>query len=207
MDIMVDILERRRSQTDRLTEADNRWLRERGGIDPAERLILWDNWIRKLLEKVLVWPKAESARLRLQGQCAAELKVMVRQLAGRGWLLDGHVLAQHVRALLEPIGEAQRAGKVEDFWPFFRASVSRYVGTNAEEIQQDARRSGGDEGVQAIGSLLGGVINQLQRGPSMVELLNQRAGEIAQAKADLREKAKARKAACKAAADRQQELF
>jgi hypothetical protein len=108
------------------------------------------------------------------------MTVMVRQLAGRGWLLDGEALAAHVHAVLKPIAQAQRSGKVADFYPYFRASVSRYVGANAEEIQHHARRTGTDEGARTVGDILSGL---RIRGATMTELLAQRAGEIAQAKA------------------------
>lgn len=170
---------------DRIREeagAEELWLRERAGIEPAERLQSWDRWLKRKLLAALVWPEAPAARERLLGQCAAEMTVLARQLRGRGWLLDGKALAAHIDAVLAPIGKAQRAGKVGDFWPYFRAAVSRYVGANAEEIQQFARRSGADEAVQSIGAILGGL--RVVREASMVELLSDRAEEIATAKAE-----------------------
>lgn len=155
-------------------EADDRWLRERAGIDPEERRASWRRWLRKELEKALQWPSNPAARARLLGQCAAEMTVMARQLRGRGWLLDGAALAVHVRACLAPIGEAQRDGKVRDFYPYFCASVSRYVGANAEEIQAHARRTGADEAAQSMAaalSALGLSRSAAAQGPSMVELL------------------------------------
>lgn len=206
MNVLGQYLDDRDDRAHQLTEADNRWLRERGGVDPAERLERWDRWVKAALLKALVWPKDSAKRERLLGQCAAELTVMVRQLRGRGWLLDGDALAGHVRAAIEPVGKAQQQGKVGDFWPYFKAAVARYVGAHAEEIQTHARRTGGDEGTQTIGAVLAGVVGRL-RGPSMTELLAQRDAEVAQAKT-LREQvaAKRREQACKAAAD-QAQLF
>lgn len=180
-------------------EADRRWLTERGGIDPAERLQRWDAWLAQTLQKTLQWPANPAARARLVGQCSAEITTMVRHLAGRGWLLDGEALAGHVRAVLAPIAAAQKAGKIGDFYPYFRAAVSRYVGANAEEIQAEARRSGADEGARTVGEILSAL---RIRGASMTELLAQRSREIAEAKAEtLRERqarARAKEAACKA---------
>lgn len=185
MNVLGSYLEAREDARHDQSEADNRWLQERTGIDPAERLQSWDRWIRRTLATTLVWPHNEAARDRLLGQCAAEMTTVAKQLRGRGWLLDGKALAGHVAALLEPIAKAQRAGKVGDFWPYFRASVSRYVGANAEEIQQQAKRTGADEGIRSIrsiGSILGGL--SIIQTPSMTELLATRAAEVLQVKAE-----------------------
>jgi hypothetical protein len=188
-------------------EADRRWLTDRGGIDPAERLLKWDAWLSRTLRSTLQWPSSPAARERLIGQCMAEITTMVRHLAGRGWLLDGDALAAHVRTVLAPIATAQKAGKIGDFYPYFRAAVSRYVGANAEEIQAQARRTGADEGARTVGEIL----STLRiRGASMTSLLAQRSQEVAQAKAEtLRAKqarARAQQAACKADAQ-QPRLF
>lgn len=155
--------------------ADDLWLRERAGVDPAERRASWRRWLRKELEKTLQWPSNPTARARLIGQCMAELTVLARQLRGRGWLLDGAALAVHVRACLAPIAQAQRAGGVRDFWPYFRAAVSRYVGAHAEEIQAHARRTGADEGAQSMAAALAafGLGAAAPRAASMVELLTE----------------------------------
>jgi hypothetical protein len=114
--------------------------------------------------------------------------------------------------LLEPIAKAQKAQKVGDFWPYFRASVKRYVDANAEKIQALARRTGGDEGTRTFSEALAGLgiggAGAAQagrpgraRGPSMTELLAERAGEVSASKAQtLRERtarARAKHAACK----------
>jgi hypothetical protein len=205
MNVLQQLLDEREGRPVVQAEADDRWMRESAGIDPAERLLAWDRWLAGTLAKALQWPNDAARREKLIRQCAAEITGMAKQLRGRGWLLDGDALAKHVRALLAPIAVAQKAGKVGDFWPYFRASVGRYVGTNAEEIQAHARRSGADEGAQSFGAVLAGLglakNGPANRGPSLTELLAQRAGEVAQAKAEgLREKtarARAKKAACK----------
>lgn len=171
--------ERQREQR----EADERWLRERAGIDAAERLESWDRWIRGTLLAVLEFPPEVDARRRLLGQCAAEITVLAQQLRGRGWLLDGKALAAHVHALLAPIGKAQRAGKVGDFWPYFRAAVGRYVEANADSIQREAKRSGADESTVTMAAVLGGLsVLKVPPAESMTELLAARAAEIAESK-------------------------
>ena len=179
MNSIEQYLEDREQRAADTAEADDRWLRERGGIDPDERLQRWDTWLRKTLAETLQWPASKTAAFRLQCQCANEMTTMVRQLRGRGWLLDGDALAQHVRACLAPIAAQQRAGKVEDLWPYFRASIRRYVGANAEEIQLHARRTGADEGAQSMSALmtalnLGAVKPKAE---SLTELITRRAGE------------------------------
>jgi hypothetical protein len=184
--LRLDSLNERRTEQDR---ADDLWLRERAGIDPEERRASWRRWLRKTLETSLQWPEDTVAKERLIGQCAAELTVLARQLRGRGWLLDGAALAEHVRALLEPIAKAQRAGKVRDFWPYFGEAVSRYVGAHAEEIQAHARRTGADEAAQTMAGALAalGLHKAASKAPSMVEIITDRdtcARREKQAKAD-----------------------
>ena len=78
-------------------------------------------------------------------------------------------------------------GAVNDFWPYFRAAVGRYVGQHSDEIAAHARRTGSSEGAQAIGALLDGL--PVVKQASMTELLTERSGEIAsERKATLRER-------------------
>ena len=193
MNLLGRVLEERDERATETQAADDLWLRERAGIDPEERRASWRRWLRKELEKSLQWPKNETARERLIGQCAAELTVVARQLRGRGWLLDGAALAEHVRACLKPIATAQKKGAVGDFWPYFRASVRRYVGANAEEIQAHARRTGADDGTQTMAGALAalGIGKAAQRAPSMTEIL---ADHDAEARRDQAEKKDAAKA-------------
>lgn len=161
--------------------AEDLWLRERAGIDPEERRESWRRWLRKELETRLQWPSDEAAKARLIGQSMAELTTLARQLRGRGWLLDGKALAVHVRELLEPVGKAQRAGKVGDFWPYFRAAVRTYVGAHAEEIQAHARRTAADVGTTSFADALAGLgigKGSAPRGPSMTEIVADRGDQI-----------------------------
>jgi len=160
-------------------EADTRWLSQHAGIDPAERLMKFDAWLRGRLLKTFLWPKDEDARNRLLGQCAAEMRAMFRELLGRGWLLDGTALTQQINLLFAPIAKAQREGKVADFYPYFRTAVRRYVGLNAEEISAQAHRSGAHQGTQTFGAIVAGLKLGQQ---SLTELLGARAAEVAVAK-------------------------
>jgi len=185
MNAIEQYLEAREDRAAADAEADDNWMRERHGIDPVERLQRWDTWLRKTLAETLVWPSDKAAASRLQCQCAHEMTAMVRQLRGRGWLLDGDALAQHIRLCLKPIAEQQRAGKVADFYPYFRASIRRYVGANAEEIQLHARRTGADEGAQSMSALMGAFglgPAATRKGESLTELITRRAAETVAAK-------------------------
>lgn len=218
MDVIGQLLEEREARARAQSEADERWMRESAGVDAAERLLRWDRWVTGQLAGALRWPEDGAARERLIRQFAVELTVLARQLRGRGWLLDGVELAAHVRACLEPIAKAQKAGKVgvgRELWPYFRACVARYVGAHAEQIQALARRSGGDEGARTFSDALaglgfGGAGAGRERGASMTELIVTRAGEISEAKAEtLRERtarARAKQRACKGDAE-QAKLF
>jgi len=155
-------------------EAEDRWLHERAGIDPKERRLAFHTWVKGLLVKSLPLPTDTARRERLLGQCAAEVIVMCRQMRGRGWLLDGTVLATEVKACLDPITAYLRKGNVEDPFAYFRSSVRRYVGTHAEELKALAVRTGGDEGTQNMAAVMSGLgldrIGQ-QRPASMVEIV------------------------------------
>lgn len=187
--------------------ADARFLGE-CGVDPVERLQRWDAWLRRVLRESLRWPEDGVRADRLVGQCAAEVTGMVQALRGRGWLLDGEALAGHVRACLAPIAEAQATGKVGDFWPYFRASVGRYVGANAEEIQAQARSGGTDEGTMSVGAVMAAMgigRGRTAKGESLTELISRRATEVREAKSLRAQQAAKRRAAKEA--DGQGRLF
>lgn len=156
------------------SEAEDRWLRERAGIEPEERRAKFQAWVKAQIRKTFNLPGDEVRREKLVGQCANEITIMVRQLRGRGWLLDGEALAAEVTACLTPIGSYQRTGKVDDFWPYFRAGVRRYVGQNAERIQALARRTGADLADQSMGAIIASLgVNQIAKPApiSMTELV------------------------------------
>lgn len=159
--------------------------------DPAERLIKFDAWVRGELARRIDWTWAGAQRERRIEQCRLCLEKLVLDLWRRGWMLDGKKLARHIEAVLDAVARQQKAGKVQDFWAYFQASVNRYVGANAEELREEAMRAGTH--VSQLLNVLG--VRAAPTGPALPELIAQRAGEVAQAKEQtLREKiAKARK--------------
>lgn len=173
MNILQAVADAREDAASQQLAADENWLRARAGVDRTARLQAWRRWLRKTLEASLQWPENKPAKDRLIGQCMAEITRIAVQLRGRGWLLDGKALAEHVRALLEPIAKAQAAGSISDFWPYFRASVRCYVEAHAEQIQAEARGTGADEGITTMSDALAalGFGKPQARAESLTELL------------------------------------
>lgn len=179
MDVLSELLADRDGQNTATQAADDQWLRATADIDPEERRAAWRRWLWRHLEKELQWPADKATRDRLIGQCCQELTTLVRQLHGRGWLLDGAALAEHVRACLAPLATAQKKGAVGDFYPYFRATVRRYVGAHAETIQAQARRTGADEGAQTMAGALAalGIGTAKPRAKSLTEVIAERETE------------------------------
>ncbi len=172
------------------------------GNTPESRLLAFDRWLRLQLETRLDWTWAGAQRARRIEQCRIVLEQLVLDLWRRGWMLDGKVLARRITDLLDAVASYQRKGGVADFWAYFRSSVSRYVGANAEEIQAESRRLG-----THVGNVIAALGLQPQEGPALPELAAQRASEVADAKQlTLREKL-ARERARKAANAAQGELL
>ncbi|MEY4489711.1 MAG: hypothetical protein RIQ79_2219 [Verrucomicrobiota bacterium] len=170
-------VQERDARRESLAVAEARFLRERAGVDRRERLAAWREWVAKKLIADFILPADPAKRDRLIGQCTAELEVLVRQLFDRGWLIEGKRLAQVVGDCLAPIAAAQQAGKIGDFYPYFRSSVRRYVGANAEEIQQATRRDGAEAGAISIGAVMAGLVGRIA-GPSIVEVVGDRASYV-----------------------------
>lgn len=169
---------------DRLAQArslEARAQAERAWAMPSERaerrLLLFDRWVRLELEARLDWSKAGEQKARRLEQCRIELENLVLALELRGWHLDGHSLAGHIRDALNDVGKAQREGRVKDFWPFFKSVVDRYVGVNAEEIREEAMSAGAH-----VGQVLGDILRaQTARERSMPELIKERRKEQGEA--------------------------
>lgn len=160
-------------------------------LPPAERLQKFDDWLYLRLCQRIDWTWAGDtvAQGRRINQARNFVERMVLALWRRGWLLDGSRLAKHILAPLDAIADYQKRGVIENFWPYFCATIDRYVGVNSEEIQVEAKR---------IGASMAPILGQLtqilaQRSTSMTELLAQRAGEplLREKQAALRAKAKA----------------
>lgn len=177
MDVFNQFLESREAPTDWRPVA----------LPPEERLNRFDLWLfTKLREKLdWAWAGDEVAQGRRINQARFHVERLVLDLWRRGWLLDGSKLAARILDPLEKIAKYQRAGAIHEFWPYFCATMTRYVGVNSEEIQAEAL---------SIGATVGQLVADLgiKRGPkpvSLPELLAHRAEETANAReATLREK-------------------
>jgi hypothetical protein len=138
------------------------------------RLLKFDTWIRAELATRIDWAWAGTAKAKRIEQCRAQLERLVLALWRRGWMLDGAKLAKHLRTALDDVGAAQRAGRVKDFWPFFKSVVDKYVGLNSEEIQAEAMSNG--SAVSQVFELL------KKSAPSLPEAMAQRKDETIRAK-------------------------
>lgn len=145
---------------------------------PAERLLKFDAWVRRELAARIDWTWAGDLRERRIEQARIYLERLVLDLWRRGWFLDGRRLADRITQMLDTVAAYQRAGKVRSFWPYFCATVDRYVGLNSEELQAESMRAGASIG-QAMAAILKTATRQA---PTLPELLAQRAQEVAQAK-------------------------
>lgn len=177
-------------------------------LPAAERLQRFDRWLRAKLAERLDWSWAgdEAAQARRREQARVYLERLVLGLWRRGWLLDGSKLAARILDPLDKIAKYQKDGAIHEFWPYFCATVDRYVGANSEEIQDEARRVG-----STIGQIVGQLgLNKPQNAATLPELLARRASEVEDTRnVSLREKQAAlrRKEAEKAELERQPRLF
>jgi len=162
------------------------------GLKPEARMLSFDTWVLVELDYLLDWKWAGAAKDKRMQQCRIQIDTMILALWRRGWMLDGRRLADRITEMLHSIGKAQRAGQVHDFWPYFKASVSRYVGLNAEEIQAEAMSAGA-----AVGAVFQQLTRKLPAGPSLPELVAQRADETLRAKLSRQRAQEAQKAAQK----------
>lgn len=186
-------------------ETEARLMMDRVGLDRTERLRAWRAWAAKhLLGAFNHWPADQAARDHAVGLCIGELEVIAKHLHDREWLFNAKRLAQIVEQAVAPIAAAQAAKKIDDFFPYFRSSIRRFVGMNAEQLQQAAKRDGVD-GAAAIGDILAGVLGRVKT-PSLVEDIAGRRAENRQqpCKAHAR---RGRPAKFQAAADATGDLF
>lgn len=151
------------------------WLNH--GVDPAVRLLKFDAWVTRELATRLDWSWAGAAKEKRVQQCRVYLERLVLDLWRRGWMLDGHRLAAHLQKVLDSIGAYQRAGRVQEFWPYFRACVDRYVGANAEELRAEAMQAG-----VHMNQILSALTARRPAAPFLPELVAQRADEVSKAR-------------------------
>lgn len=136
------------------------FLKQNAGIERRQALRAWRAAAAELLAETFTWPTDPAKRSRLIGQCVGELEVMARQLFDRGWLLKEERLLEVARTCITPVAAAQTAGKIGDFWPYFRAAVRKFVPVHAEELQRLSRREGGAVGAADVFAAIAGVIGQ-----------------------------------------------
>lgn len=156
-------------------------------LPPEERLLRFDRWLTAKLSTLLNWEWAgdAAAQGRRIHQARVYIEGLVHGLWRRGWLLDGSKLAARIIDPLEKIAKYQKAGAIHDFWPYFCATIDRYVGVNSEEIQAEARSLGATMG-QLVADL---GLKRATIPVSLPELLARRAQEVARAReSGLREK-------------------
>lgn len=186
----------RRDRAEKMAERDRACREWMNQAAPAEvRLLRFDTWARRELELRLDWTWAGEQKTKRINQCRIEIEGLVCRLWERGWMLDGKRLAAHLQAALEDVSAAQKAGRVKSFWPFFQSVMQRYVGVNAEEIQNEA---------MSAGAHVAAVFEQLaKKAPTLPELMAQRRAETIR-EAQTRQR---RAEAVKAARDGQLGLF
>lgn len=172
-------LDRQLQKRDDAVAREAFFLKQAGGIERRDALRAWRAAAARLLSETLTWPADEARRTRLIGQCVGELEAMARQLFDRGWLLKQDRLLEVARTAVTPVAAAQAAGKIGDFWPYFRASVRRFVPVHAEELQRLARREGGAVGAADVFAALAGALGQ-RPAVTAVEAIGERHAERVQ---------------------------
>lgn len=160
------------------------------GIAPEKRLAAFDRWVIAELDRRLDWAWAGPHKVKRLHQCRVQIDGMILALWRRGWMLDGKRLADRVTEMLDAIGKAQRGGQVREFWPYFKAAVSRYVGLNAEEIRAEAMNAG-----QAVADVFSQLLRKQPAGPTLPELVAERAGETLRDRVNRHKAAEARREA------------
>ncbi len=148
----------------------------------GERLERFDRWLRFQLAKRIDWTWAgdPAKQEKRREQARIYVERMIFALWRRGWLLDGESLGKHIITPLDAVAKYQKEGKIKEFWPYFCATIDRYVGVNSEEIQIEAKTLGA-----VIASLWS---KSAQNTPSLTELLTRRASEVENERTALREK-------------------
>lgn len=143
------------------------FLQATAGLDRTVALRRWRRRCRATLLVTLRWPDDEQRREREVDNCVGLLQTIARHLYQRGWLLNEERLGELVKDFLKPIADAQKAGKVRELYPYFKAAVARYVPVNAEEIQRIAKRSGADAAASMESLVAGLAIPGLTRSRSV----------------------------------------
>lgn len=173
-------LDRQMQIRDQRVAREAQFLKAYGDVDRKQALRAWRAEAAALLGDTFThWATDPARRQRQIGQCIAELETMAQQLFDRGWLLKHDRLVEVARKAIEPVAAAQAAGKIGDFYAYFRASVLRFVPVNADELQKAARRDGTDSA--HAGDLMAALAGVLTSRPvSPVEAIGERREEARQ---------------------------
>jgi hypothetical protein len=173
-----------------LSPLANTWFRSEK--PPEERLLAFDTWLRVQLNIRLEWGWAGGAKEKRLEQCRLQINGMVLDLWRRGWMLDGLRLASRIMDMLDTIGKYQRTSLIRDFWSYFKVTVDRYVGLNAEEIQAEAMSMGA-----TAGQVFEALAKRVPGSCTIPELVAQRADETLREKLSRRRRTEGREAAQK----------
>jgi hypothetical protein len=191
---------------DQGTDREAHFLRQTAGIDRRAALRAWRTAAAHLLTQSFThWSPDAARRQRQIGQCLAELEVLARQLFDRGWLLKQDLLIETARTAIAPIAAAQAAGKIGDFFPYFRTVIRRYVPVNADQIQQVARRQGSSLAAADVFAGLVGLLRPAQITPT--EAIGERHAERVQEACKQPARGRGRPAKFQSAADETLDLF
>lgn len=175
-------LDRQKQIRDKGDAREAHYFRQSTGRELPDALRSWRAAAAKLLGDTFThWSADPAHRQRQIGQCIAELEVLARQLFDRRWLFTESTLLAIAQQAIAPVAVAQAAGKIGDFYPYFRTSVRRFVPINAEELQRAARLEGSDS-AHAAGDLMASLVGLLTpRQASPVEAVGERHAERVQA--------------------------
>ena len=109
---------------------------------PAERLVAFERWLYREMAQRLEWPEDRAAREKQIGQCRSFVMGAVGDLERHGFLFQPRELAILIREKLDAIGRLQKAGKVENLYPYFRAVWQTWVRCEADQLRERAKLCG-----------------------------------------------------------------
>jgi hypothetical protein len=111
-------------------------------IVPGARLAAFESWLFAEMHARLEWPVDAAARAKMIGQCRAFVMKAVADMDRHGFLFQPKELAALLREKLDQIGRLQRAGTVEDIYPYFRACWQGWVRREAESLRDRSMAAG-----------------------------------------------------------------
>lgn len=158
-----------------------------------ERLVKFEQWLTAELREHIAWPPGPAGE-KVLFQVREVIRVQLRVLAERGWLLDSKPLADFLSKPIREVGEMQRKHGIDNLYAYCVRKFCRYCDERAEELADYSHRIG--HNIKSIASDIG-------RMRSIPEIDEERHRESIKERA-ARER---RKLARKAAADAQQTLF